>query len=71
MIDDVGYLEIFHKTLLDILETRRPDLIVFVSGADIYEGDRLGKLSISKKLSGAEIRHFFSMHPVSEQVSLP
>lgn len=49
MIDDVGYLEIFHKTLLDILETRRPDLIVFVSGADIYEGDRLGKLSISKK----------------------
>ena len=49
MIDDVGYLEIFHKTLLDILETRRPDLIIFVSGADIYEGDRLGKLSISKK----------------------
>ena len=55
MIDDVGYLEIFHKTLLDILETRRPDLIVFVSGADIFEGDRLGKIvNIQKKLSGRD-----------------
>ena len=48
MINDVGYLEIFHKTLLNILETKRPDLLIFVSGADIYKGDRLGRLSISK-----------------------
>ena len=49
MINDVEYLEIFQKVLFDILKARSPDLLIFVSGADIYVGDRLGKLSISKK----------------------
>ena len=49
LIADTEYLEIFQETLFDILHTKRPELIIFVSGADIYKGDRLGRLSISKK----------------------
>ena len=48
MINDGDYLEIFQETLFDILNTTRPELIIFVSGADIYQGDRLGRLTISK-----------------------
>ncbi len=48
LINDDEYLEIFQQTLLDILSTKRPELIIFVSGADIYINDRLGRLSISK-----------------------
>lgn len=53
-VDDFEYLAIFESGLCDILGTRKPDLIIFVSGADIFKEDRLGRLSISKK--GIQLR---------------
>ncbi len=46
---DPSYLAALHQGL-EILEKRfKPDLIIYLAGADPYEGDRLGKLHISKE----------------------
>jgi acetoin utilization deacetylase AcuC-like enzyme len=45
--DDNAYLDILQKTLPDILETVKPDLAFFLSGTDILETDRFGKLKIT------------------------
>ena len=45
---DEAYLAALHKGL-EILDARfKPNLIIYLAGADPHEGDRLGKLSISK-----------------------
>ena len=45
---DDSYLAALHQGL-EILDTRfKPDLIIYLAGADPHEGDRLGKLSVSK-----------------------
>ena len=45
---DDSYLAALHQGL-EILGTRfKPDLIIYLAGADPHEGDRLGKLSVSK-----------------------
>ena len=46
--NDKPYLEALHRGI-EILDTKfRPDLIIYLAGADPHEGDRLGKLSVSK-----------------------
>jgi acetoin utilization deacetylase AcuC-like enzyme len=45
---DESYLAALHQGL-EILDARfKPNLIIYLAGADPHEGDRLGKLSISK-----------------------
>ena len=45
---DEPYLAALHQSL-DMLNARfRPDFIIYLAGADPHEGDRLGKLSLSK-----------------------
>lgn len=45
---DEPYLESLHRGI-EILDSKfRPDLIIYLAGADPHEGDRLGKLSVSK-----------------------
>ena len=45
---DDTYLAALHRGL-EILDLRfKPDLIIYLAGADPHEGDRLGKLSVSK-----------------------
>lgn len=45
---DEPYLAALNQAL-EILEARfKPDLIIYLAGADPHEGDRLGKLSVSK-----------------------
>ena len=45
---DKSYLAALHQGL-EILERRfKPDFIIYLAGADPHEGDRLGKLSITK-----------------------
>lgn len=48
-INDHDYLKNFESGLYDVLNQKNPELIIFVSGADIFKGDRLGRLSISKE----------------------
>jgi acetoin utilization deacetylase AcuC-like enzyme len=45
---DVPYLEAFTAAVPQVLDRARPDLVIYVSGADPYHGDRLGRLAMTK-----------------------
>jgi acetoin utilization deacetylase AcuC-like enzyme len=45
---DEAYLRALHQGLEILDQQFKPDFIVYLAGADPHEGDRLGKLSISK-----------------------
>ncbi|QWD84975.1 histone deacetylase [Polynucleobacter asymbioticus] len=45
--EDADYLNALNQGF-DVLNTFKPDFIIYLAGADPHEGDRLGKLSISK-----------------------
>jgi acetoin utilization deacetylase AcuC-like enzyme len=45
--EDEDYLKALNQGL-ESLDTFKPDFIIYLAGADPHEGDRLGKLSISK-----------------------
>lgn len=44
---DEEYLNILFETLPKLIETQKPDFIFYISGVDILETDKLGKLSVS------------------------
>jgi acetoin utilization deacetylase AcuC-like enzyme len=44
---DDDYLDVLAQHLPTLIETSRPDLVFYVSGADPYEGDRLGRLKLT------------------------
>ncbi len=46
---DEQFLSVIEEGLGEALEACTPDLAFFLSGADPFEGDRLGRLSVSKK----------------------
>lgn len=46
--DDDAYLSALHDGLCHALSASRPDLAIYLAGADPFEGDRLGRLSLSK-----------------------
>ncbi|QIN82706.1 histone deacetylase [Rubrobacter tropicus] len=46
--DDGEYLDALRSGLERALEESRPDLAIYLAGADPFEGDRLGRLSVSK-----------------------
>jgi len=45
---DDEYLTLLSEHLPHIFERGRPDLVIFLAGADPYQEDRLGRLSLSK-----------------------
>ena len=45
--EDSDYLRVINQGL-EMLKRFKPDFIIYLAGADPHEGDRLGKLSISK-----------------------
>ncbi len=45
---DDAYLEILARLLPEALRRARPELAFYLAGADPYEGDRLGRLSLTK-----------------------
>ncbi len=46
--DDEAYLAALHQGLESLDQRFKPDCIIYLAGADPHEGDRLGKLSVSK-----------------------
>lgn len=54
---DDAYLAALRVVLPRALDRVRPDLVIYLAGADPYEGDRLGRLSLSK--SGLKTRDRF------------
>jgi acetoin utilization deacetylase AcuC-like enzyme len=45
---DAEYLSELHTALVGAFSTARPDIVFYVSGADPFEGDRFGKLKLTK-----------------------
>lgn len=45
--DTDTYLELLQKNLLEILDTTNPDFVFFLSGVDILETDKFGKLKLT------------------------
>ena len=45
---DDAYLDALDTALLQALPAARPDLVVFLAGADPWEGDGLGRLAVTK-----------------------
>lgn len=46
-LGDEAYLETLERTLAPFLDAERPDVILYQAGVDPYEGDRLGRLSLT------------------------
>ena len=46
--DDAGYLDALAANLPRAIERARPDAVIFLAGADPFEGDRLGLLALTK-----------------------
>lgn len=44
---DEEYLEALERHLPDLLASHRPDLVFYLAGADPYEGDRWGRLTLT------------------------
>ena len=45
---DEGYLEHLRRQIPLILDEHRPDIVLYLAGADPYEGDQLGRLALTK-----------------------
>ena len=57
---DREYLAELDKVLLDAMRNANPELVIYTSGADPFEGDRLGRLSVSKNGLQSRDRMVFS-----------
>ena len=67
-IEDVEYLRALADLLPRVLHTARPDLVMYLAGADPHEGDRLGRMKLT--FSGLERRDAMVMQACRE-VGLP
>lgn len=48
-ITDNDYLKLLYATLPDLVEQVKPELIFYLSGVDILESDKLGRLAVTKQ----------------------
>jgi acetoin utilization deacetylase AcuC-like enzyme len=46
---DADYLAALEETLVPLVESFRPSLILYQGGVDPYRGDRLGRLALSEE----------------------
>ena len=53
---DKEYLTILYKTLPELIKQQQPDFIYYLSGVDVLESDKLGKLSLSIEACAARDR---------------
>lgn len=52
--DDAAYLKALDDALQSVFERVRPELVIYLAGADPYAGDRLGRLALS--IDGLRLR---------------
>ena len=55
--EDADYLAVLHTALPAVLERFRPDLAIYLAGADPFVGDRLGRLALTKAGLAARDRY--------------
>lgn len=65
---DATYLELLRTHLPRVLEASRPDLVFFLAGADPYEGDTLGRLTLT--FDGLKARDYFVLES-SRDIGIP
>ena len=58
---DLAYRQALDAHLDEALDRARPDLVVYIAGADVYAGDRLGRLSLSPAGIAARDRRVFEV----------
>lgn len=46
---DAEYLQALARGVAETFERAKPDLVIYLAGADPYEGDRLGRLKLTKE----------------------
>ena len=49
LTDDAGYMARIEKHVPEILDTHRPEIVLYQAGADPFMGDKLGTLKLSKE----------------------
>jgi len=47
-VDDTAYLQLLEPAVTESLDRGKPDFVFYIAGADPYEGDRLGRLRLSR-----------------------
>ena len=58
---DAGYLHVLEQGVRDAITASRPDMAIYLAGADPYVGDRLGRLSLTKEGLQARDRKVFEL----------
>jgi acetoin utilization deacetylase AcuC-like enzyme len=58
--DDETYLSALDRVLADLRKTFSPDLLIYLAGADPFQGDRLGRLCLTKQGLAARDERVFS-----------
>jgi acetoin utilization deacetylase AcuC-like enzyme len=58
---DDPYLDALEKGVCHALSAAQPDLAIYLSGADAFEGDRLGRLKLTKRGLAARDRLVFEL----------
>ncbi len=64
-IEDGAYLQLLKENLLSILYKEKPDFAFYLSGVDILETDKFGKLKVS--LAGCKERDAFVLQTLKDQ----
>jgi acetoin utilization deacetylase AcuC-like enzyme len=62
---DGVYLEMLEEGVMRALALSNPDFVIYLAGADAHEGDKLGRLSVTK--TGLEQRDRFVLETILEQ----
>jgi acetoin utilization deacetylase AcuC-like enzyme len=63
--DDARYLQLLQENLGRLLETVQPDMVFFLSGTDILQTDRFGKLQVT--LAGCRQRDELVFHQLQQR----
>ena len=66
--EDDEYLSLLGRALPGVLAASRPDLVVYLAGADAHEGDRLGRLRLS---AAGLARRDFIVVDAAREVGIP
>lgn len=48
-VGDAGYLAALREHLPSVMEAARPDLICYLAGVDVVEGDRFGRINLTRE----------------------
>lgn len=64
-LDDEAYLGLLSKHLPEVIARSRPDIVVYLAGVDVMQGDRFGRLALTRE--GLAARDRFVLETVQER----